>query len=272
MKNTLFLIGLIALVSCQMNSNKSIKPAFNTQQTTFYNYLHQKTNEQYKTENDIQKNEFLENYQIDLIQLIDSIGLLHNWIGTLEDFKLNNSDENTVILSITIKLTLDDNHSITLHNDCPLTKEKGFASSIDSSLIYQNLKNLNVGSQVYFDGFFSRTKDKKLDYTYSATQENAPGDYNVDINYHFVSISADSLSFTYDKKMNKIFELTKECWSYMSDAVVTHKISNSVLKTKLKSIKTRLDPLMGDITADERMYIMSLGNCYKNQWDKDCNE
>lgn len=272
MKNVLVLIVLVVLMSCQMNSNKSTKPACNDQQMTFYKFLQQESNEQCKTENDIQKNEFLEKYQRDLVQLIDSIGLIHNWIGTLEDFKLSGDDENAVVLTITIKLTIDEYHSITLHNECPLTKKQGFASSIDSSLIYQKLKNLTVGSQIYFDGFFSRTKYKKLDYPYSGISDNAPNDYNIDINFHFVSISADSLTFISDNKMSKIFDLTKECWSYMTDAAVTHKISSSVLSKNLKSIKLRLEPLIGSITAEERSYIVSLGNCYKNQWDKDCNE
>lgn len=234
----------------------------NLQESSFVNYINKQCEEFGNQINEIQKQEFLTNYQKQTTQFSDSIGLFKNWKGVLERLKTFDwsSDKITELtFEINIKLTEDKDMTFSVRK---LIKN----SALDSSLLYQQLKNLREGSTIYFDGFIAKDKENKIEYTgYNFDDESKI--CNPEIKFYVVSVSNTKLDFNNSPNFNKVTNIEFKTFHQMAEAV-KGKLTSKELKANLIKNKNEVEPLMNSFTTNEKKYIYSLTECLRSQFNQ----
>lgn len=113
------------------------------------------------TKNDIQKKEFISQYKKEFYVLLDSLGFLTNWKGTIKDIRCREVGK-SIALSFTIEIyieTLYDKYDHELRLECEHILN---AADKYNDPIYQNLYNLSNYSRIRFDGFPRTNSDYSL--------------------------------------------------------------------------------------------------------------
>ena len=264
-KFTIFFCVLISFFGCQNPTQQKVTQAENKQQDKFIGFLKEQCNDYSTKVNDIQRKEFFDQYEKNIVNLSDSIGILNNWEGTIKDIKTfdwSSNEATELRVELEIKLS-DDYQKLTFISDRILANK-----SLDSNLIYNQVKNLTIGSSVYFDGFFSKNKANKLDFKSPITFDNKDKICDPDINFYLVSISKNKLAFTNSDKFKKVNEIQLAIWKTMEDRV-EKKITESQFKNKLRDFKNLLEPLATTFTKEEKQYVASMTNCLVLQFNKD---
>jgi hypothetical protein len=257
-------VGLLAwyfLGGTNNSNNSNIVQTENSQQDQFVNYLKKQCVAFENQINAIQKKDFLTNYQKQIVLLSDSIGLFKNWKGTISKIETSpgvTSDKITV-LKLEIKIKLGDYRDITFVSNKIIEN-----TTLDSNLLYGQLKNLRVGSSVYFDGFIAKNKDNEFDYRgYHLHDEDNICD--PEINFYTVSVSPIKLTFANSANITKVTDIQFKTFKRMEESV-KGKISSKELKNYLNEYKVEADPLMKSLVLDEKKYIYSLTESLGSQF------
>lgn len=252
----------VAIFSCSDNSssNKQVQSE-NQQQATFINYIKKQCSEYENKINDIQKKDFFTNYQKQIIVFSDSIGLLKDWKGVITKIESTSGmlSDKVTILTLEIKVKLGDYKNITFES-------KNFIenTSLDSNLVYGQLKNLSVGSTVFFDGLISKTKDNQIDYSgYHLHDEDNVCDPK--INFYTVSVSPTKLAFANSANISKVTDIQFKTFKKMDESV-KGKITSKELKNLLNEYKAEANSLMNNLATEEKKYIYSLTECLGSQF------
>lgn len=251
---------LLLLFSCQDQQQKKIEPE-NIQQDKFINFL-MKSCENYGNQgNDIQRREYFNQFEKDIISLSDSIGIFNNWKGAIKEIKTFDwSSQNSTELDVEIEIKLSEYKELTL-----ISKRFFSNKNIDSNLTYRQLKNLTTGSPVYFDGFLARDKENKINYDILFSSNNEDKICDPDINFYLVSISKDKLNFTSSDNFKKVNNIQLNTWKVMEDRV-DKKITETQFKNKLNEFKKQAEPMVSSFTPEEKEYMQSLTDCLGSQF------
>jgi len=102
-------LGLLLFVSCQNPTQQKTAEPENPQQDKFISFL-KKNCEAYENQsNDIQRREYFNQYENDIIKVSDSIGIFNNWKGTIKEIKTFDwSSQNSTELDVEIEIKLSD--------------------------------------------------------------------------------------------------------------------------------------------------------------------
>ena len=90
---------IITLTSCVT------PPGYNDQQSAFDKLLSIRNNHKFDSRNDIQKAEFLKQFESDLYDYVDSVKLFVNWIGKIESISTRDVGRNRTQVKFNIYYT-----------------------------------------------------------------------------------------------------------------------------------------------------------------------
>ena len=170
------------------------------------------------------------------------------------------SDKVTV-LTLEIKIKLGDYKDIVFES-----KKFIENTSLDSNLVYGQLKNLRVGSTVFFDGLIAKNKENQIDYSsYHLHDEDNVCDPQ--INFYTLSISPTKTAFANSTNISKVTDIQFKTFKTMEESV-KGKMTSKELKNKLSDYKSEVEPLMKSLTTDEKKYVFSFTECLGSQFNK----
>jgi hypothetical protein len=264
MKYFFGIITLVVIFSCSdsSSSNKEVQSE-NLQQDTFIRYIKKQCSEYENRINDIQKKEFFSNYQKQIIIFSDSIGFFKNWKGIVTKIESAPGilSDKVTVLTLEIKIPIGNFKNITFESTKSIEN-----ASIDSNLVYGQLKNLSVGSTIFFDGLISKNKDNQIDYSgYHLHDED-----NVctpKINFYTVSVSTTKVAFTNSVNITKVTDIQFKIFKKMEESV-KGKITSKELQKLLSEYKAEAISLINTLTTEEKKYIYSLTECLRSQFTK----
>lgn len=254
-------LGLILLLGCQSPTETKKLESENTQQAHFLSFMTKTCDVYRKQSNDIQRREYFNQFEKDIIKLSDTLGIFSNWKGTIKEIKTFDwSSQNSTELDVEIEIKLSEYQEITF-----ISKRFFSNKNIDSNLTYRQLKNLTTGSTVYFDGFIARDGDNKIDYDILMSSDKRDKICDPDMKFYIISIGKNKLQFTTTDTFKKVNTIQMNIWKTMEDKV-SKKITETQFNNKLKNYKKQLDPLVASFTPEEKMYLQSFTDCLVSQF------
>jgi len=249
MKNIYFcLLACCLLIGC----NPSYKTPFsNPQQKAFDNFLTLRLNSLRNQNNDIQRNDFYKQFETDLYNYVDTIGLFVNWEGVIDNIETEKSGTLTA-LRFTISYLPEENREVKFY--CTHLIE---ADSLQNDYLYNTVKNMPNGLLVYFDGFIRTTNNGKVYYKFD-TYDQATNIQKPKYEFWPIEIGPEvrdnSLSDNLNKAVKICYEIIEPLRrNYLGE--ITKEQSDSLyncLVPKFKEAKSQL-------THEENGYISRLG-------------
>ncbi len=254
-------LGLILLFGCQNQTQQKKTDPENPQQEHFISFLTKSCDTYENQGNDIQRREYFNQFEKDIVKLSDTLGVFSNWKGTIKEIKTFDwNSQNSTELDVEIEIKLSEYQEITF-----ISKRFFSNKNIDSNLTYRQLKNLSTGSTVYFDGFIAREGDNKIDYDILFSSDNRDKICDPDIKFYIISIGKDKLQFTTTEKFKKVNTIQMNIWKTMEERV-SKKLTETQFKNKLNDYKKQLDPLVASFTPEEKTYVQSFTDCLVSQF------
>ncbi len=159
MKRIVIILTLTFITFSCKNPSKTETSYGNQIQAKFDTFLKQKVNHENDASNDIQKKEFLDKYDKDLIAFIDSNKVFVNWQAKIEDIKTYDYGKTT---EVSCKLSYKPEEYREVSFYCSYVVEN---SKLKTDSLYNKIKRIGDYSTVYFDGFIVRNIDNKVVYT-----------------------------------------------------------------------------------------------------------
>lgn len=238
------LLFLVFVCSCDSTQNKY---AFqNKTQEKFDNLLKATREKEYSQSNDIQKKEFLANFDTSLIHFIDSSKVFVNWSGTISDIKKREVDTVTII-SCKISYKPEEYREVSFHCDHAVATAK-----VNTDSLYQKLKSISDFSTVYFDGFIIKDADNKVLYDYGSDDlKIAYPNYKFNLLDISTQPRSDALSQNLQFVINVDFEVVE-----LLKQKVQKKITDAEWQKKTKALG--LDNLEDKLTPFEKAYSTRL--------------
>ena len=254
MKQTSWLITIILaniLLRCDQNTKKRFG---NPQQQAFDDFLAMKGKALYSQKNDIQEKEYLNQFEEDLYNYIDSVKLFINWKGVISDIETEEVGKTTA-LKFVIKYEPEEYRKIEFKCTHLIKTD-----SLESDYIYNKVKNMSDYSVVYFDGFI-RTKNNGEVYYFLRSAGN-----NLNIaypNYEFwvLDISSENRENTLSDNMSKSISIAYEINKALRDhflGSIEKDESNAIFDKLLPSYKDAISIL----TENEQLYIQRFNTNY----------
>ncbi len=262
-KITRMLIVSLLLLGCQ-NVDQNQK-AESPQQQKFADFLQKNCNEYGHQLNDIQRMDYLKQFEKDIVKFCDTLGVFHNWKGKIKSITTFEGESIEIDVDIEVfgksKVNFINKRFFTPYNKKP-GDPKPQSLFVDSELIYRQLKNLTVGTIVYFDGFIASDSDG-ISYTGQSGKDNpfSSGLDKIcypDMNFYLISISKDKLQFS--EKLKQINIIQMNIWKTMNEKA-SNILTENQFVSKLNEYKKQIDPLFHTLNANEREYTKSFGDC-----------
>lgn len=252
-KNTL--VGVIVALIIALSScvNPSQKSSYNDQQAAFDRFLSIRNGHKYDSHNDIQKAEFMKQFESDLYDYVDSARLFVNWVGRIENITSRDVGENSTQVSFNIYYTPEQYRKVEFN--CLYIVDN---DSLETDHIYNVVKNISNGSTVYFDGFIRTTNHNTVKYHF-----NDPGDeLNLpypDYDFFIVEVGTtnrgDSLSAN--------LQVAVECAYKLNESLKLNyqkKISNAEQKRRWNALVPEFKAAKAELTKEESDYLNRLIN------------
>lgn len=256
------LILLTTFFSCDTQPKQKLVSE-NIQQDSFLQFLKASCASYNGKTNDIQKGEYLKEYEKKLLTYVDSVGVIQNWKGIIKDIRSTNWDSyNAVEFKTEIKIALSDYQDLTFETSKFISnKEK------DSSLVYQQLKNLAVGTTVYFSGIISKNDENNIDFGLSLSLNEGDKICDPEIKFHLAYITKDKDEIKISKNISDAIQIQNSVWKTMDDRV-NKKLNEKAFKSKLQEYKISLDKIFPLLTETEKNYIKALTQSFADQFRK----
>jgi len=249
---TLFAVIIITLfVGCVPQKKHSNFE--NKQQQNFYNFLAIKREMSHGQLNDIQKKEFLNQFEEELVNYLDSIKLFVNWKGTIKDIKTKETGNSTAI-EFEIYYKPEEYREISFF--CTHIVEN---DSLKNDYIYNQVKNISDYSTVYFDGFIRTDNKNKVSYDWRSSGDELNIPYP---KYKFWILDIgtikrnDSLSVNLQKAVD---------FGYKMIQPMKLQYQNQISKTEADKLHNDMLPefqkLQSSLTAQEKKYTQRFSTC-----------
>lgn len=239
---TLFLLALFS--NCDKTQSKH---AFqNKTQEKFDNFLKAAREQEFSQSNDIQKKEFLANFDASLSHFIDTSKVFVNWNGTISEIKTREVDTVTII-SCKISYKPEEYREVSFHCDHAVATAK-----VSTDTLYQKLKIISNFSTVYFDGYIIKDIYNKVLYEYGSDDlKIAYPNYK----FNLLDISTEPRSDTISENLRHVIDVNFEVVELLKQKV-QKKISDAEWQKKTKALG--LDNLEDKLTPFEKAYSTRL--------------
>lgn len=241
---------IIALSSCVNTSQKSV---YNDQQAAFDKFLSIRNSHKYNSRNDIQKAEFMKQFESDLYSYVDSAKLFVNWIGNIENISTRNVGGESTQVRFEINYTPEQYRKVGFN--CLYFVDN---DSLETDHIYNIVKNISNYSTVYFDGFIRTTNHNTVKYCL-----NKPGDeLNLpypEYDFYIVEIGTASRGDTLSMNL----QAAVECAYKLNESLKLNyqkKISNAEQKKRWKALAPEFKAIDAKLTEEEKGYVNRLIN------------
>jgi hypothetical protein len=227
---SIFYILFFILLSCENSKTKNEendtiyqKP---NSQLLFDSLLLRISNDRYKQENAIQKKEYREQFDKELIKYLDSIGVFVNWSGEIKDIEISELNGYT-ILSTEIFYSLEGQRIVTFHPDVLIKTDE-----IKTDSLYAKLKYIPKGSKVFFDGYISRNFNKEIQYE---NDNKVMRDISPNYDFNLLDISSNRRNDELSPKLKSLTTIYFQVFDLLRQK--TNKtISNTEWKSKTKTV------------------------------------
>lgn len=102
-------LGLLFLFGCQDQTQQKKTEPEHIQQDKFISFLIKSCDNYGNQGNDIQRREYYNQFENDIIKLSDSIGIFNNWKGAIKEIKTFDwSSQNSTELDVEIEIKLSE--------------------------------------------------------------------------------------------------------------------------------------------------------------------
>lgn len=234
-----FIIIILVCWSCTYQSR------YNPQQRAFDNFLLNNNLAISHSQNDLQKDEFMNKFEHDLFRYVDSARLFINWQGQISDIKYR---ENSTAVEFIISYKPEKYRKISFYCTHFIDPD-----SLQNDYIYNSLKNISNYSTVYFDGIIRTNSNETVKYHFGS-----PGnDLNIpypSFEFSIIDIGTTSRSDSLSVNLQNAID----CNNKMIDVInLNHhkKISNKELKERYKKLEYEFDKAETKLTKQERDYL-----------------
>lgn len=252
MKHFLYLIAILAftLISCSpVNTNKGVEK---DDQARFSDFLEGCHESESRALNDIQRAEYMDTFEHQLANHVDSVIIFNNWKCQISNIK---STDYSKSVNLTFDLEVEPRQYQKISFDVSYILPK---DSIAVDSVYQFVKNTRNYSTVYVDGFIPINRDNTVKYDYGDMHLNYPNYkfYVTQISDQPVIVS-DNLR-TALSLMNKQLKLLRgNYWKQISDIDKTHKVD---------SIMPIFEEAQSKLTPSEKKYLSIYGTQFANDF------
>lgn len=243
---------IIAISSC-VNPSSVKRSIYNDQQAAFDKFLSDRNSHKYDARNDIQKAEFLKQFETDLFNYVDSAKLFINWTGKIKDISTRDAGKNSTQVKFTIYYEPEQYRKVEFNCLYIVNND-----SLETDHIYNTVKNISDYSTVYFDGFIRTTSDNTVKYDF-----HKPGD---DLNlpypdYDFFIIEVGSTSRGDSLSVN--LHAAVECAYKITEPLKLNyqkKISDAEQKARWNALEPEFAAAKAKLTKEEDAYLNRLTN------------
>jgi hypothetical protein len=248
----IFSVLMVLCPSCENTNNKSSMFS-NSEQAAFDKFLSEKNSRRYSQKNDIQEKEYLDQFEQDLFNYVDSVGLFVNWKGRIKDISTSNTGKHST--SIDFRVYYEPEQYRKVEFRCLYVVDN---DSLKNDHIYNVVKNISNYSTVYFDGFIRTTNKNTVKYNY-----HSPGD---DLNipyptYDFFIIDigevnrGDTLSPNLQSAIDYAYKINKVVKQH-----ILKQISDEEMHNQLETINPDFTAVKSELTTEEVAYLDRLTN------------
>ncbi|GHT14931.1 hypothetical protein AGMMS4956_13810 [Bacteroidia bacterium] len=242
MRSKMYLLAVLILffMGCDTQTNR-VKEK--TRQQSFNDFLSSKNEMKYRQGNDIQKKEFLKQFEVDLSNYLDSIQLFVNWIGQIKDIKTEEYGQST-LLKFEIYYEPEKYREITF--ECSHIVK---TVDLESDYLYNKVKNMSNYSTVYVDGFIKRKMDNSVSYYSDVlfTNHISYPHYKFNVVKINNELTADTLSNNLRKALDIDFEVMD-----LFKQEFQKKINQKERDERVKSLQ--FDSIQAVLLEDEKQY------------------
>lgn len=248
-KIILLILSVLFFVSCEPQRKNNFE---NQQQESFDNFLKSKKELEYSQSNDIQKKEFNNNFEIELANYLDSIGIFVNWKGQIKDIKTSEYGQSTRI-EFEILYKPEEYREVSF-NCSQIVKTEDLATDF----FYNKVKEISDYSTVYFDGFIKKDIEGKVVYDYGDMHISYP-------NYEFniIDISTKPKSDTLSVSLKNAIVVDFQVIDLLKQKF-QKRISEKEWERKTNDLN--FDFVQSKLTNGEKQYSRSIRQCLVNDF------
>ncbi|MCE5174669.1 MAG: hypothetical protein ABFC90_09560 [Bacteroidales bacterium] len=247
-KTSLVVISIVFLfIACNSIKQKKEVLILEPQEERMISYIN---NNYYLifNENEVKAKDALDQYDKSLKNIVDSCRLFHNWRGVISSIEIPvESPDGHILLKVNIELGLKGNCNISFNHEEDIYSKK----EVDSSYIYNQLKQLEIGDTVYFDGFMLR--DIKNNFIYNPDSFDVHPHNILNFQFYIVSLSKEK-SIIDDFEKIKILESScRNSYKYLrlkTNGVIT----NVQLNKYTEEIGSTYEALKPTLTKRDSLY------------------
>ncbi|MDD3019477.1 MAG: hypothetical protein PHX61_00690 [Alphaproteobacteria bacterium] len=246
----LMCICIFAFYSCAQTHY--FKPD-NKQQEDFDNFLKKKCEASYSQNNDIQEKEYINLFEKELFNYIDSIGLFVNWEGVISDIKTQEIG-NTTELSFVIGYQPEQYRKIEFHCLHLVSTD-----SLSNDYIFNTVKNMPNYMIVHFDGFIRTKNNGVVDYYLG----NSGDDLNIsypDYDFWVIDISPEKRSDTLSSKLRNAVNIAYKINEPLK-AKYLGLITDEESQKQFDELLPKFNQAKQELTIAEKQYIQRLNTC-----------
>lgn len=225
----------------------------NKQQEDFDNFLAKKREFSYNQNNDIQKKEYINLFEKELFNYIDSVGLFVNWEGVISDIKTQESG-NTTELSFVIEYQPEQYRKIEFHCSHLVPTD-----SLSNDYIFNTVKNMPNYMIVHFDGFIRTKNNGVADYYLGTSGDDLNISYP-DYDFWIIDISPEKRSDTLSPNMRNAVNLAYKINEPLK-AKYLGLISDSESQKQFDELLPKFNQVKKGLTVAEKQYIQRLNTC-----------
>ena len=245
-KDLVLLVTLVGITaSCAMGTLQK-EP---TQQEKVIAFLTAQSSAQHHQINDIQQKEFEDKYDADLYHIFDSLRLLTNWYGKIDEIK-QREDGDAVSLEFQLICPFNSKYG-ELKFYCQHITDK---ESIDTDKIYQQVYSMRDGTRVVFDGFVRTKNDETLYWrNYGLSSKISYPKLGFWVTDIASGIQKDTVSTNLNKACMLAFDYVELVKKHDSQ-----ELSNAAFNRASKEISGAIEDAKSLLTDDERKYLTTL--------------
>lgn len=229
---------------------------YNEQQKGFITFLESQVNMYQQLGNEILKKEYITAHKREIYNYMDSLKVLVNWFGFINDINTKESGESTAI-EFTLSFPLDSSRESWSKKDCILFHCSHIVKtdSLRYDAIYNIAKYIPEGFSVYFDGVIRTKNNGEIYYhdNYLSTTHSLPSPH---YDFWILNLKDESIpiSSNLQNAINNCYEITEPLrLNYLGK--ITREKSDSIHVALLPKFNTS----KAKLTSEEEQYIERLG-------------
>lgn len=251
-----FVILTISFIACNDSHDLSFT---NKSQNIFENILSKYNKSKHSYNNEIQKIDSLKSFDREILKFIDSTKYFVNWKASIKDIKVSDrslNSQNYKVLTFTLYYEPDEHREVEF--ECLKSIE---IDSLETDLLYNNIKNIANYSTVYFDGIIRKDDNGQIDYSrYSGEKDDMRLSYP-SFNFNIFNITQKKRSDTLSNSLKSLIDIDIQ--------IIEHLKMNQEKKYDINKYTEQyipvVDSLRKEITPEEIYWRNKFVNHYLHE-------